>query len=83
MDPTEKEICQKGHPRGEIYRLKMITSLPWSRGITGPFVERHNAAEWKTARRGDKSGWDCKERQGVKENKRIYCVRLIVFSKSK
>lgn len=54
------------HPRGEIYRLKMITSLPWSRGITG-----------KTRR--DRSEWDGREQQGVKENKGIHCVRLIVF----
>lgn len=31
----------------------------------------------------DKSGWDCREQQGVKENKRIHCVRVRVFSKSK
>lgn len=30
----------------------------------------------------DKSGWDGKEAQGVKKNKIIHCVRLIVFSKS-
>lgn len=48
-------------------------------------VQRHHwpfcLQDCKTRR--DKSGWDCRERQRVKENKRIYCVRLIVFSKWK
>lgn len=70
-----------GHPWGEIYRLKMITSLPWSRGITGPIVERHNTAREECKMKRDKSGWDGRERQGVKKNKRIHCVRLIVFEK--
>lgn len=72
-----------GHPWGEIYRLRMITSLPLSESIATPFVERPNfdGEECKVER--DMSGWDGRERQGSKEIKRLHCVSLMVFSKSK
>lgn len=71
-----------GHPWGEVYRLEMITSLPLSESIATPFVERHNfdGEECKVGR--DMSGWDGRERRGVKK-KRFHCVSQMVFSKSK
>lgn len=71
-----RRIRQKkkwGHPRQEIYRFSLVQTHHW------PFCRE---AQYCKTRR-DKSGWDCRERQGVKENKRIHSVRMIDFWKSK
>lgn len=65
-EPAEKDRT-RGHPWGEVYWLNMITCLSLSRSSAAPFVERHNFAGEECKMERDMSGWDGRERRGVKK----------------